>query len=187
VKADTLGVDDEARDGRGKHYGKKLEQVMELIKCGFYQIAFFDSNRLYSKTLPKDERVLIFVQFPDLMKKVAEALKDNGVKFLEIKGSASAKSKSLESFQQNSKERVLLLNLMDESASGANLTSANHAIFLSPLLAPSQEIYEACMTQAVGRLVRFGQVKHVRIWRFQTRDTIDEEVYAMREVARPVN
>ncbi|KAJ7879940.1 hypothetical protein B0H14DRAFT_2707965 [Mycena olivaceomarginata] len=164
VKADTLGVDDEARDGRGKHYGKKLEQVMELI----------------NKTLPKDERVLIFVQFPDLMKKVAEALKDNGVKFLEIKGSASAKSKSLESFQQNSKERVLLLNLMDESASGANLTSANHAIFLSPLLAPSQEIYEACMTQAVGRLVRFGQVKH-------TRDTIDEEVYAMREVARPVN
>ncbi|KAJ7255504.1 hypothetical protein B0H12DRAFT_1113809 [Mycena haematopus] len=165
VKADTLGVDDEARDGRGKHYGKKLEQVMELIK----------------KKIPKDERVLIFVQFPDLMKKVAEALKDNGVKFLEIKGSASAKSKSLESFQQDSKERVLLLNLMDESASGANLTSANHAIFLSPLLAPSQEIYEACMTQAVGRLVRFGQVKHVNIWRFRTKDTIDEDVYAKRE------
>ncbi|KAF8216612.1 hypothetical protein K438DRAFT_1658017 [Mycena galopus ATCC 62051] len=166
VKADTLGVDDEARDGRGKHYGKKLEQVMELI----------------NKTVPKDERVLIFVQFPDLMKKVAEALKDNGVKFLEIKGSASAKSKALESFQQDSKERVLLLNLMDESASGANLTSANHAIFLSPLLAPSQEIYEACMTQAVGRLVRYGQVKHVNIWRFVTKDTIDEEVYAAREV-----
>ncbi|KAF7370517.1 Helicase C-terminal domain-containing protein [Mycena sanguinolenta] len=171
VKADTLGVDDEARDGRGKHYGKKLEQVMELIK----------------KNIPKDERVLIFVQFPDLMKKVAEALKDNGIKFLEIKGSASAKSKSLESFQQDSKERVLLLNLMDESASGANLTSANHAIFLSPLLAPSQEIYDACMTQAEGRLVRFGQVKHVNIWRFRTQDTIDEEVYTQREGARPIN
>ncbi|KAJ6619889.1 hypothetical protein B0H10DRAFT_2023863 [Mycena sp. CBHHK59/15] len=104
VKAETLGIDDEARDGRGKHYGKKLEQVMDLIK----------------EEIPKDERVLVFVQFPDLMKKVAEALKDNHIKFLEIKGSASAKSKSLESFQQNSTERVLLLNLMDESASGAN-------------------------------------------------------------------
>ncbi|KAJ7043711.1 hypothetical protein C8F04DRAFT_1218730 [Mycena alexandri] len=171
VKAETLGVDDEARDGLGKHYGKKLEEVMDLIK----------------NKVPKDERVLIFVQFPDLMKKVAEALKDNNVKFLEIKGSASAKSKSLESFQQDSKERVLLLNLMDESASGANLTSANHAIFLSPLLAPSQEIYDACMTQAVGRLVRFGQVKHVHIWRFQTQETIDEEVYAQREVAEAGN
>ncbi|KAJ7696566.1 hypothetical protein B0H17DRAFT_1053716 [Mycena rosella] len=168
VKAETLGVDDEARDGRGKHYGKKLEEVMGLIK----------------EKIPKDERVLVFVQFPDLMKKVAEALKDNHIKFLEIKGSASAKSKSLESFQQNSAERVLLLNLMDESASGANLTSANHAVFLSPLLAPSQEIYEACMTQAVGRLVRFGQVKHVNIWRFKTQDTIDEEIYDQREVAK---
>lgn len=32
VKGDTLGVDDEARDGRGKHYGLKLEQVIHLIK-----------------------------------------------------------------------------------------------------------------------------------------------------------
>ncbi|KAJ7623135.1 hypothetical protein FB45DRAFT_980127 [Roridomyces roridus] len=169
VKADTLGIDDEARDGRGKHYGKKLEDVMALIK----------------KKLPKDERVLVFVQFPDLMKKVAEALKDNGIKFLEIKGSASAKSKSLESFQKDSTERVLLLNLMDESASGANLTSANHAIFLSPLLAPSQEIYDACMTQATGRLVRYGQTKFVHIWRFKTRDTMDEEIYNHREVKKP--
>jgi SNF2 family DNA or RNA helicase len=117
------------------------------------------------------------------MKKVAEALKDNDIKFLEIKGSASAKSKSLESFQQDSEERVLLLNLMDESASGANLTGANHAVFLSPLLAPSQEIYDACMTQAVGRLVRFGQVQHVHLWRFKTEDTIDEEIYQQREAS----
>ena len=33
VKGETLGVDDEARDGRGKHYGLKLEKVVELIKC----------------------------------------------------------------------------------------------------------------------------------------------------------
>ena len=32
VKGDTLGVDDEARDGRGKHYGLKLEKVIHLIK-----------------------------------------------------------------------------------------------------------------------------------------------------------
>ncbi|KAF7309902.1 Helicase C-terminal domain-containing protein [Mycena indigotica] len=165
VKGDTLGIDDEERDGRGKHYGKKLEVVIDLIK----------------NQLPKDDRVLVFVQFPDLMKKVAAALKDHKVKYLEIKGSASAKSKALESFQHNSAERVLLLNLMDESASGANLTSANHAIFLSPLLAQSQEQYDACMTQAVGRLVRFGQTKVVHIWRYCTNDTMDGEIYNLRE------
>ncbi len=91
------------------------------------------------------------------------------------------KSKALEQFQNNSKERILLLNVMDESASGANLTSANHAIFLSPLLAPSQEIYTACETQAVGRLVRYGQTKHVTVWRYLTKDTIDEEIYEQRK------
>ncbi|KAI6164579.1 hypothetical protein EDD17DRAFT_1561310 [Pisolithus thermaeus] len=164
VKGETLGVDDEARDGRGRHYGRKLEMVIDLIK----------------NKIPKAERVLIFVQFPDLMMKVANALKVHKIKFLEIQGSATQKSKNLEKYQNDSEERVLLLNLMDESASGANLTSANHAIFLSPLLAPTQEIYDACETQAVGRLRRYGQLKHVNIWRFLTLDTIDVEIHEQR-------
>jgi len=167
VKADTLGVDDEQRHGKGRHFGMKLEKVVDLIK----------------KRIPRDERVLVFVQFPDLMKKVTEAFTEHKIPFLEIKGSAHAKSKNLEQFQNHSKERVLLLNVMDESASGANLTSANHAIFLSPLLAPSQEIYTACETQAIGRLVRYGQTKHVMVWKFLTTDTIDEEIYRQREQA----
>jgi len=167
VKADTLGVDDEARDGKGRHFGMKLEKVVQLI----------------NKQLPKDERVLVFVQFPDLMKKVTEAFTYNKIKYLEIKGTAHQKSKNLEQFQNDSKERVLLLNVMDESASGANLTSANHAIFLSPLLAQSQEIYTACETQAVGRLVRYGQTKHVMVWKFLTLSTIDEEIYEQRKNA----
>ncbi|KAH7915282.1 hypothetical protein BJ138DRAFT_1122797 [Hygrophoropsis aurantiaca] len=163
VKGDTLGVDDEARDGKGKHYGMKLEKVIELI----------------AKKIPGDERVLIFVQFVDLMKKVADALAAHKIKFLEIKGTASQKSKNLEKFQ-NGGERVLLLNVTDESASGANLTSANHAIFLSPLLCPTQEVYNACETQAIGRLRRYGQTNHVRIWRFLTTDTIDIEIFEQR-------
>ncbi|KAE9396876.1 hypothetical protein BT96DRAFT_921812 [Gymnopus androsaceus JB14] len=164
VKAETLGVDDVERDGRGKHFGMKLEEVVKLIK----------------KKIPKDDRVLVFVQFPDLMKKVTEAFDHHKIEFLEIRGTASQKSKNLEKFQNDSKERVLLLNVMDESASGANLTSASHAIFLSPLLAPSQEIYDACETQAIGRLVRYGQTKHVHIYRFLTKNTIDEEIYEQR-------
>ncbi|KAI0339611.1 hypothetical protein BDW22DRAFT_1335785 [Trametopsis cervina] len=163
VKASTLGVDDE-RDGKGKHYGKKLEEVVHLIK----------------KRIPADERVLIFVQFPDLMKKVAEALEAHRIKFLEIKGSASVKSNNLLKYQNDESERVLLLNVMDESASGANLTGANHAIFLSPLLATSQEQYVSCETQAIGRVRRYGQRKHVRVWRFLSLDTIDVKIYEDR-------
>lgn len=136
---------------------------------------------ILNRKTPKEDRTLVFVQFPDLMKKIAEAFNYHKIPFLEIRGTAHQKSKNLEEFQNNSKERVLLLNVMDESASGANLTSANHAIFLSPLLAPSEEIYTACETQAVGRLVRYGQTKHVFVWRFLTMNTIDEEIYEERK------
>jgi SNF2 family DNA or RNA helicase len=113
------------------------------------------------------------------MKEVSKAFKAHKIDHLQIQGSASAKSKNLTSFQDG-EHRVLLLTAMDESASGANLTGANHAIFLSPLLADSQEIYDACETQAMGRLVRYGQKKHVYIWRFLSKDTIDEEIFKQR-------
>ncbi len=32
VKGDTLGVDDYEREGKGKHYGMKLEKVIDLIR-----------------------------------------------------------------------------------------------------------------------------------------------------------
>ncbi|KAF8269820.1 hypothetical protein EI94DRAFT_1724394 [Lactarius quietus] len=114
------------------------------------------------------------------MKKVAEALTANKGRFLEIKGSAAQKSKNLEKFQNDSEERVLLLNVMDGSASDANLTSANHAIFLSPLLAPTQKIYQTNETQAIGRLWLYGQTKTVLIWQFLTKDTIDVDIYETR-------
>lgn len=71
------------------------------------------------RSFPKKERVLIFVQFPDLTAKVAESLKTHELKFSQIKGTARDQSKILQEFQDpDSKARILLLNLGDESASG---------------------------------------------------------------------
>ncbi|KAI5807569.1 hypothetical protein DFH27DRAFT_651071 [Peziza echinospora] len=167
VKGDTLGIEDK-RDGIGRHYGIKLEKMIKLLQ----------------ERVPKTEKVLIFVQFPDLMQKVSEALDAHGVKHLQIKGTSMSKSKNLEAFQQSSatekSERVLLLNVMDESASGANLTNSNHAIFISPLLTTSQYEYNACETQAIGRIRRYGQGKTVHIWRFLTMNSIDVEIWEDR-------
>jgi hypothetical protein len=62
----------------------------------------------------------------------------------------------------------------------SNLTNANHAIFLSPLLAVSKQAYDARETQAIGRVRRYGQVKHVHIYRFLTMDSVDETLYKER-------
>ena len=136
---------------------------------------------------PRDERVLVFVQFPDLMKQVADVLAEAGIKSLKLKGSVHQQTGALDEFQKEElgpkDARVLLLLSRDESASGANLTSANHAIFVHPLLTNSQYEYEASETQAIGRIRRYGQTKLVKVWRMLVKDSIDTEIYKQRTEA----
>ncbi|KAI0251719.1 hypothetical protein BJV78DRAFT_1282189 [Lactifluus subvellereus] len=96
--------------------------------------------RAFRKRIPSDKRVLIFVQSPVSSRRLRKRSLARMVRFLEIEGSTAQKSGNLEKFQNNSEERVIMLNVKDESASSTNLTSANRAIFLSPLLTPTQGI-----------------------------------------------
>jgi len=81
-------------------------------------------------------------------------------------------------------ERVLLLELHNESASGANLTTANHAIFVHPLHVHSLYKYVACETQAIGRIRRYGQEKKVHLWRYLATDTVDTSIYEERRASQ---
>ena len=136
------------------------------------------------KDTPADERILVFVQFPDLMKQIADVLQEAGIKTLKLKGSVHQQTGALDEFQKEDLRkgdaRVLLLLSRDESASGANLTTANHAIFVHPLLTTTQYEYEASETQAIGRIRRYGQTKMVKIWRMIVRDSIDAEIIEQR-------
>ena len=103
--------------------------------------------------------------------------------------SGSLSGGAVETFQKEKLEpkdaRVLVLNLRDESAAGANLTAASHAIFVHPLLVSSQVEYTSCDTQAVGRIRRYGQGRIVQLYRFLVQNSIDEEIFeARREDAK---
>ncbi|KAI9836785.1 MAG: hypothetical protein M1819_000950 [Sarea resinae] len=170
--AEELGEEDE-RARKGKHYGKKLEDVLDLIK-----------------TIPKDDQVLLFAQFDDLMERVSNALQEHQISFAAITQSKVKQAAGIISaFQKDigkAKKKVLVLNVADESASGANLTNANHVIFLSPLLAETQQKYEANMTQAIGRARRYGQKKCVHIHHFLSLKTIDVNILQERKSKRLV-
>ena len=106
-KAIELGGEDEEAPV-GRHDGKKIEDVMELIK-----------NRI-----PKQDQVLVFVQFNDLMEKVSAVMDRHGIKHWAFTENSRRQAyKWLEDFQNNVKEKekkkVLVLNLADESAAGA--------------------------------------------------------------------
>ncbi|MBW0476709.1 hypothetical protein O181_016424 [Austropuccinia psidii MF-1] len=160
IRADSLGHDEAS--GR---FGIKLERLCHLIK-----------------QLKKDDRVLVFVQFSDLLDKVYDALEARKIGVARVKGTASNRMKVMTNFQNEADPniRVLLLHATDSSASGANLTNANYAFFVSPLFLPTLDKFKACETQAIGRLRRYGQQKKVHVIRLLTLDTIDTQIYQHR-------
>ncbi|KAK4703476.1 hypothetical protein P7C70_g2742, partial [Phenoliferia sp. Uapishka_3] len=160
VPASSLCV--EAQSGT---FGAKLEKLVDIIS-----------------TIPDEDRVLVFVQFDDLFDTVFEALTSYGIPTEVLEGGAKKRSDMLQAFQ-NSKShdhKVLLLKVTDPSASGANLTVANWAVFVSPLLTETPEQYKAFMTQAIGRLKRYGQQKAVKTIYLLSKDTIDTDIYEQR-------
>jgi hypothetical protein len=158
---------DGASNSGGK-YGAKLTAIVEKVK----------------ELLDGDDRVIVFVQFRDLKDKVAEALEDYGVRTLQVKGSVNKQIKALDVLQKEKPDkndpRCLLLTMDDESSAGVNLTTCNHALFVHPLLADTQQQYNAYETQAIGRIRRYGQTKTVHIWRYLAVDTIDTDIHAVR-------
>jgi len=137
-----------------------------------------------------DDRVLVFAQFDGLLTRVRDVLAARDIPALVLRGTAHQTSATLAKFQRETRdagdERVLLLALHTESAAGANLTTANHCIFVHPLHVKKLHDYIAFETQAVGRVRRYGQTKNVTLHRFLIDDSIDTEIYDSRaaEIAK---
>jgi len=121
-------------------------------------------------------KVILFVQFDDLKRKVASALTEFGVPTVQLQGSVSQRSVIIRDWQHNptSASFVLLLSLA-QSASGTNLTAAGHVVFLHPMLASTPEQAVGYEMQAIARARRFGQQRDVvHVWRFVTAGTVEQ-------------
>lgn len=57
-------------------------------------------------------------------------------------------------------------------------------IFLSPLVLPEQSEWDSGMTQAIGRVRRYGQKRTVHVWHLLSEDTADITILKEREENR---
>ncbi|KAF4616202.1 hypothetical protein G7Y89_g15204 [Cudoniella acicularis] len=160
-------------------YGQKICDLVTLIK-----------------SFPEDDKVVLFVQFPNILEKVLGALEESGIDFMDLTSTGDP-SRKLMCFQKNEGvkkgtpgAKVLVLNIGDATASGSNLTIANRVIFVSPYYLRgygSQTQWEATMKQAIGRVRRWGQKKTVHCYYFVTTETIDVDITEKRTKKRLVS
>jgi len=147
-------------------HGSKLQRMVEVL----HDIL----NR------PGRERAIVFCQFADLELKISSALHQAGVLHTRLSAARDIFEQTavLDEFQsQRGTSRVLLLSL-EQSASGTNLTAANHVLLVHPMAASTPERAVAFEQQAIGRCVRMGQRRPVSVWRFVTRGTVEEMLHS---------
>jgi len=147
---------------RFRAYGTKLAAVVKKLQ----ELRAADA----------EAKVILFVQFDELKRKVAAALAEFGITNASLQGNTNQRARVIRDWQNNatSSTFVLLLSLA-QSASGANLTAASHVVFLHPMLAPSADQAIAYELQAIGRARRHGQRRDVvHVWRFVTAETLEQ-------------
>jgi len=142
-------------------YGSKIELLVKHVQ----KLQSEDSTA----------KMICFVQWEDLKRKISKALKEFQVDHVTLHGGVWTRQSVLRRFQYEGGPRMLLLSL-EESASGTNLTAANHVLIVHPMEAESSDEAVAFEMQAVGRVRRPGQEKKIHIWRFVTCATIEETI-----------
>ena len=118
-------------------------------------------------------KVLVFSQFVkqlDLYRKYFEA---NNIKYSYLDGATSNRGKVVEEFKAEKELQIFLISIKAGGV-GLNLTEADYVFILDPWWNPAVE------QQAIDRTHRIGQTKNVFIYKFITKDTVEEKILALQ-------
>jgi SNF2 family DNA or RNA helicase len=121
-------------------------------------------------------KVLMFSQFVKQLHIFSKYFDEKGIKYAYLDGSLSSEERQriVSAFQQNEGISFFLISLKAGGV-GLNLTSADYVFMIDPWWNPAVE------RQAVDRAHRIGQKKSVFIYKFITKDTVEEKILALQE------
>jgi SNF2 family DNA or RNA helicase len=139
-------------------YGSKMTTLVEYLYNLFENV---------------QNRVIIFSQYDKMLRLIGKTLEEFEIKFVYCSGNNFTLNKNINRFKKDESIRVIMLS-SETSNSGSNLTEANYIIFIDVLFHEMEEV-KAIEAQAIGRAVRLGQTLPVKVVRFITRGTIEDE------------
>ena len=147
----------------------------ELGRIGAKVQAF---ERLATELVEGRHQALVFSQFTDFLKLLAERLDACGLRYQYLDGStpAAARGERVAAFQRG--EADLFLISLKAGGFGLNLTAADYVVIADPWWNPAAE------DQAMGRAHRIGQQRPVTVYRLVTAGSIEERIVALHHDKR---
>ncbi len=135
----------------------KLEDIMYMLRS----------------TVSEGHKVLIFSQFVRHLGIVKQFLQKENIRFSYLDGVTANRQAEVEAFQQDPEIKVFLISLKAGGV-GLNLTAADYVFLLDPWWNPAVE------AQAIDRAHRIGQENKVIIYKFITRNTVEEKIMLLQ-------
>lgn len=147
--------------GSGK-FDEIIESVYNVIKSG--------------------HKVLIFSQFVQHLALLKGYFDSKKIDYLYIAGNIPSieRKRLVDQFQKENKASVFLISLK-AGGTGLNLTEADYVFILDPWWNPAVE------RQAMDRTHRIGQDKPVFVYKFITKDTIEEKIVNLQKRKQKVS
>ncbi|UZD21344.1 DEAD/DEAH box helicase [Algoriphagus halophytocola] len=132
-----------------------------------------DVTYMLHSTISEGHKVLVFSQFVRHLAIVKEYLDQEGIPYAYLDGTTKDRQEQVEKFQEDEEIKVFLISLKAGGV-GLNLTKAEYVFLLDPWWNPAVE------AQAIDRAHRIGQQNKVIIYKFITRDSVEEKIMALQ-------
>ncbi|HTD42155.1 MAG TPA: DEAD/DEAH box helicase, partial [Mucilaginibacter sp.] len=134
---------------------------------------FEDVVHTLSNVLDGGHKVLVFSQFVKQLTIYRNHFEQEGIPYVYLDGSTQNRGDVVQRFQEDEKTRVFLISIKAGGV-GLNLTEADYVFILDPWWNPAVE------QQAIDRTHRIGQTKNVFIYKFITKDSVEEKILALQ-------
>ncbi|TKG95927.1 DEAD/DEAH box helicase [Puteibacter caeruleilacunae] len=135
---------------------------------------FNEIIRAMSNLMAENHKVLVFSSFVKHLEILENAFQKKKWKTAILTGQTRDREEAVRDFQENDDTRIFLISLKAGGV-GLNLISADYVFIVDPWWNPAAE------NQAINRAHRIGQDKKVFVYRFISKDTIEEKIQVLKE------
>ncbi len=135
---------------------------------------FEEITRHIDNVVEEGHKLLIFSSYVKHLSIIEDYLKKKQWTYSILTGSTTNRAEVISNFTQNTDNKVFLISLK-AGGTGLNLTAADYVFILDPWWNPAAE------DQAISRAHRIGQEKRVFVYRFITRESIEEKILQLQD------
>lgn len=184
-KARNLVLENINRMGLRKASMQILQSLMKLRQIANHPVLveedyiagsgkFEEVKRVLGTLNREGHKALIFSSFVGHLNLISDWLELEGIEYTMLTGQTRDREEIVKQFQEDENKQFFLISLKAGGV-GLNLTAASYVLMLDPWWNPAAE------KQAINRAHRIGQDKHVMVYRFISRNTLEEKILKLQD------